>query len=1690
MDLSVKITNITFKGGVSPSFISSDTMKAIQEVFEAENPYYNKQEYRTRISVPSPQRRDHHSSHKHKFFRHVAALTRADKSDIGFDIKARLFFQARAGSRQEYTPLRRNSSRTRHILSNQGSRVVFSKIKMPRRSRRQLLQSADGVKPMFHVNEQGAGGCILVVAPKDSVFLNGVSILNCSALYGGGGFFNVSFFEAANGVVANNVARQGGGIFVSALQGAKLEMLEFLNNTAVTHSISPWGNSPIYSFFGMFSVVPDAAAAAGGGAWFMLLSYMRNCSFRDNLAMAVSPSVTKTTSTGAHALGSSIYVLRTARGSILSNLMFLRSTSLCTGAFCVSAGSMFLAMTGFETSISVLFFIECQVRATGVLWTANTPQAVGACVTVLDASAGRLRIENLSSSNCSIESAMNITGGCISFLSNVKGAIISQISVSNFKGVASNSSTSGTCGHGGILAFETVENTQISGLVVKTFHFSCKGAHVGAMMFAFMLKNTSLTSLSITNVTYNSEIAALVGGMVSIFSMDSTSVLGNISVENALFQSKAGFKGACIYVRGGLAGSVNHSGNVILSNLFLKNVSAFCASNNCSASSLLYLVCSNVYIETSSIALKDLNFQGISILCTGLKCSSYAAILIETESTVSPFVPLSNSASFMLSNASFQNIFVGCAGKACFVGGGCLFVSVRDGIIDNIQLRNVTASANGNGSFAGGSFMFHSHNNPTKSLLVRNIYSEFTSISSSGMSSFAMGGVIAAIYGNVTVERGRFLYAAVSCSGENCQSLGGALALVSSLGKNVKRTGIFSAVLSRNEVRHSIVECLGAKCVASGGAIYMGVAYRGPYDFGSDLFVKFLAFKGLKPEALRVFVDNCQIVANTVKSASVNSSLSGAGISFYLATGVLLQSSVIENVILSSYLSAFVGGAGVYVSGSSANVSIFSAQIKLNIAGGDSMGGAIFVGQSAVLMCLNVAIVLNKAAKGGGLLVDDAVASLFSCAIFNNSASDKGGGLFCVASTSLKTTGTQFVLSNVTVRDNYLTNSNPGAEGAAVYIFGDVLLELLDGTRFEMNGNSQFTTTEAVVATSKQTTMHNDTTTLCKSGSVLTIAPTQVTSQKISFYDSVEREFETQCSPACLPTPEITKYMASSGFLASCIPCPRGTYSIATSSSANETVFSQCRPCPFGAVCNGGSNISAATSHWGWKVSDSKLSERFMLLPSGFACVQNCTSISPCGGHRDGVLCGACLPNYSVAFFTTACVPSAQCAYWKWGLLIFLCVLYQFCFSLWMFWSSETQILLSHRSLVEEVLGSVSLFVNLSSKDIDAVVSKMELVDIVAQTTLIERGQESSFIYFVKKGVLSVHIHDDTGKERSGKELRALEMFGDVPFSNNTESSVRSLVDCELWRLDRSCLDFVSEADKISYARSKQLSVFDEQKIEPEDDEVFDGAFGVLMWFYQIAGIMLSVSSPLNYLRGTAVFSGVISFLVNSNPASQVAYDVAETATEFQFCVDPSFTTSQMYVTSFMYYVCWALLMALFARRRFWNVLRGTICAMSFRMAKLLDFLSVLSELQCKCGAVVSNDLSLRETYAKTHKLEFRGSIVLKWFITCFNAIAILMMQGTSCFQLNGFSDAAGSRRWIYDGRVVCFSNAGEISGQWQVASALGVAIVFLAPAVLWRIMIQVERKGVSHRSPFEKNLLDAYLATHASNARHWEVVM
>jgi hypothetical protein len=326
-----------------------------------------------------------------------------------------------------------------------------------------------------------------------------------------------------------------------------------------------------------------------------------------------------------------------------------------------------------------------------------------------------------------------------------------------------------------------------------------------------------------------------------------------------------------------------------------------------------------------------------------------------------------------------------------------------------------------------------------------------------------------------------------------------------------------------------------------------------------------------------------------------------------------------------------------------------------------------------------------------------------------------------------------------------------------------------------------------------------------------------------------------------------------------------------------------------------------------------------------------------------------------------------------------------------------------------------------------------------------------------------------------------------------------------LWRLDRNCLDDVSEDDRRSFAHAKQAECTKatvEKEFGRNRDKCNDlwRPLSVLMWFYQLAGIMLSVSSPLDYLDGSAASFSVVSFFVNAKPSYQAASGVStQTASSlnssdagpFHFCVSASMSYSQMYFVNLMYYVSWALLMNLLVQKRVWGLVRRMIIRFILGVVWILNVSSGCLKRSTEPGSYgFANELRARLLRRQGFDVDIRGPIVLKWFVTCFSAVATLMMQGTACIRLYGLFDPADELRWIYDGRVACFSDSGELPGLWQVAPVIGVVLALIAPAVLWRIMLGIHELDERLRSTFQKTLLDAYSGLFFSNARHWMVVM
>jgi hypothetical protein len=365
--------------------------------------------------------------------------------------------------------------------------------------------------------------------------------------------------------------------------------------------------------------------------------------------------------------------------------------------------------------------------------------------------------------------------------------------------------------------------------------------------------------------------------------------------------------------------------------------------------------------------------------------------------------------------------------------------------------------------------------------------------------------------------------------------------------------------------------------------------------------------------------------------------------------------------------------------------------------------------------------------------------------------------------------------------------------------------------------------------------------------------------------------------------------------------------------------------------------------------------------------------------------------------------------------------------------------------------------------------------------------------------------------------LAAPAVVGELGCINGTKrgATIRASVDSELWKLDQNCIVDVSEEDRrlfVSKANSKQFvsllrnsqrskSTQNTIKEHVSEDELGSDAFGVLMWFYQLAGTMLSVSSPLTYVDGSAVAYSLISFFVNSKTSTDAASGIASQSTsvassseksaaessKFQFCVDKTFTTSQVYLTTFMYYVLWALIMTALARKRVWKFTRNVLC---FMLCRLLQVLEMIAGFLSKNTTSPFSMMRQKFLDRQTVEIEIRGPVLLKWFITCFSAVATLMMQGTSCIQLDGMADSNIGGNWIYDGRVACYSNSGIVSGRWQVASAIGVAVVLIAPALLLRIMLRIARLEKSQRTQLQETLLEAYSGAHPPSACHWKVIM
>ena len=119
-------------------------------------------------------------------------------------------------------------------------------------------------------------------------------------------------------------------------------------------------------------------------------------------------------------------------------------------------------------------------------------------------------------------------------------------------------------------------------------------------------------------------------------------------------------------------------------------------------------------------------------------------------------------------------------------------------------------------------------------------------------------------------------------------------------------------------------------------------------------------------------------------------------------------------------------------------------------------------------------------------------------------------------------------------------------------------------------------------------------------------------------------------------------YLTWAYFHASCVQCPRKTYSIDKGTLKNNiTNDIRCYNCPRGAVCESG-QLYVKRGFWG---HENKIKEvQITSCPSGYCCEkETCDSYNHCYGNRIGTLCGRCPDGASEPLFTTECRANEDC---------------------------------------------------------------------------------------------------------------------------------------------------------------------------------------------------------------------------------------------------------------------------------------------------------------------------------------------------------------------------------------------------------------------------------------------------------------
>ena len=276
--------------------------------------------------------------------------------------------------------------------------------------------------------------------------------------------------------------------------------------------------------------------------------------------------------------------------------------------------------------------------------------------------------------------------------------------------------------------------------------------------------------------------------------------------------------------------------------------------------------------------------------------------------------------------------------------------------------------------------------------------------------------------------------------------------------------------------------------------------------------------------------------------------------------------------------------------------------------------------------------IISFVGKGGAIRIQRGNLSLIDCTFDNNTARLLGGAIFVDRDNSMYVRGTDFLTS---------PNDVHAMQGDIFYSNGIVTIR---------SAKLYVRTAENHVAVVRHSGNHwsievSEVTIQCPQGYRLRVTNTSAYGvTPVGLRRSYKLDQLSYFCESCARH----KYSLDYGYLNYSLTYSEfAYYTLLINGEKPQAAYSgtyqyhdiRCMQCPYGGKCQQG--ITAVANFWGY-VYDREI--RFQHCPKGYCCSStDCGHYDTCAKYRTGRLCGACVPGYSEALFSSSCVPNGEC---------------------------------------------------------------------------------------------------------------------------------------------------------------------------------------------------------------------------------------------------------------------------------------------------------------------------------------------------------------------------------------------------------------------------------------------------------------